>query len=167
MELENIVANTVYLKAREGRCFKPVNWRLSWDLFTSGKICQFRKCNIYSQYFSCMPVAMPYLCIFQTMINFLGGGGKRKGKSKKWKQILKFPHIITCMDIKNKIRKYSVVLLAQYFVNVWLSVAVHVHSITALCGLQQFNQTSGSFFAAVSDQMGVRISGMRFCCDEI
>ncbi|KAL8585963.1 G protein-coupled receptor kinase 5 [Nucella lapillus] len=48
MELENIVANTVYLKAREG------------------------------------------------------GGGKRKGKSKKWKQILKFPHITQCEDIKNK-----------------------------------------------------------------
>ncbi|ELT97717.1 hypothetical protein CAPTEDRAFT_149351 [Capitella teleta] len=49
MELENIVANTVYLKAREG------------------------------------------------------GGGKRKGKSKKWKQILRFPHISICLDIKNKI----------------------------------------------------------------
>ncbi|KAK3590168.1 hypothetical protein CHS0354_041222 [Potamilus streckersoni] len=48
MELENIVANTVYLKAREG------------------------------------------------------GGGKRKGKSKKWKQILKFPHISQCIDLKNK-----------------------------------------------------------------
>jgi G protein-coupled receptor kinase len=32
-----------------------------------------------------------------------GGGGKRKGKSKKWKQILKFPHISQCMDLKNKI----------------------------------------------------------------
>ncbi|XP_064629953.1 G protein-coupled receptor kinase 5-like isoform X2 [Lineus longissimus] len=49
MELENIVANTVYLKARQG------------------------------------------------------DGGKRKGKSKKWKQILRFPHISNCMDIKNKI----------------------------------------------------------------
>ncbi|XP_046372107.1 G protein-coupled receptor kinase 5-like [Haliotis rufescens] len=49
MELENIVANTVYLKAREG------------------------------------------------------GGGKRKGKSKKWKQILRFPHISQCMDMKTKI----------------------------------------------------------------
>ncbi|XP_014662760.1 PREDICTED: G protein-coupled receptor kinase 5-like isoform X2 [Priapulus caudatus] len=48
MELENIVANTVYLKAREG-------------------------------------------------------GGKRKGKSKKWKQILKFPHFSQCQDIRNKI----------------------------------------------------------------
>lgn len=46
MELENIVANTVYIKAREG---------------------------------------------------------KRKGKSKKWKQILKFPHISTCIHLKNTI----------------------------------------------------------------
>ncbi len=38
---------------------------------------------------------------------FAGGGGKRKGKSKKWKQILKFPHISFCMDIKNKIRKFD------------------------------------------------------------
>lgn len=44
MELENIVANTVLLKAREG------------------------------------------------------GGGKRKGKSKKWKEILKFPHINLCEE---------------------------------------------------------------------
>lgn len=49
MELENIVANTVYIKAREG------------------------------------------------------GGGKRKGKSRKWKEILQFPHISQCLDIKNKI----------------------------------------------------------------
>uniref|UniRef100_A0A4X1SWX1 G protein-coupled receptor kinase 5 n=1 Tax=Sus scrofa TaxID=9823 RepID=A0A4X1SWX1_PIG len=46
MELENIVANTVLLKAREG------------------------------------------------------GGGKRKGKSKKWKEILKFPHISQCEDLR-------------------------------------------------------------------
>ncbi|XP_071947210.1 G protein-coupled receptor kinase 5-like [Antedon mediterranea] len=45
MELENIVANTVYLKAREGN------------------------------------------------------GGKRKGRSKKWKQILKFPHISLCQNV--------------------------------------------------------------------
>lgn len=48
MELENIVANTVYLKAREG-------------------------------------------------------GGKRKGKSKKWKALLQFPHISQCLDQKEKI----------------------------------------------------------------
>ncbi|XP_066880654.1 G protein-coupled receptor kinase 5 isoform X3 [Kogia breviceps] len=49
MELENIVANTVLLKAREG------------------------------------------------------GGGKRKGKSKKWKEILKFPHVSQCEDLRRTI----------------------------------------------------------------
>ncbi|XP_029767226.1 G protein-coupled receptor kinase 5 [Terrapene carolina triunguis] len=51
MELENIVANTVLLKAREG------------------------------------------------------GGGKRKGKSKKWKEILKFPHISLCEDLRRTIER--------------------------------------------------------------
>ncbi|XP_052251559.1 G protein-coupled receptor kinase 5-like isoform X3 [Dreissena polymorpha] len=60
MELENIVANTVYLKAREG------------------------------------------------------GGGKRKGKSKKWKQILKFPHISQCMDLKSKLSlTYKYIVTSQ------------------------------------------------------
>ncbi|XP_044743416.1 G protein-coupled receptor kinase 2 isoform X2 [Chrysoperla carnea] len=49
MELENIVANTVYLKAREG------------------------------------------------------GTDSNKGKSKKWRKILQFPHISQCIDLKNKI----------------------------------------------------------------
>ncbi|KAB5567914.1 hypothetical protein PHYPO_G00238270 [Pangasianodon hypophthalmus] len=54
MELENIVANTVLLKAREG------------------------------------------------------GGGKRKGRSKKWREILRFPHISQCMELsKNIERDYS------------------------------------------------------------
>ncbi|XP_019865295.1 G protein-coupled receptor kinase 2 [Aethina tumida] len=49
MELENIVANTVYLKAREG------------------------------------------------------GSDSNKGKSKKWRKILQFPHISQCIDFINKI----------------------------------------------------------------
>ncbi|XP_075240672.1 G protein-coupled receptor kinase 5-like isoform X2 [Convolutriloba macropyga] len=49
MELENIVANTVYLKAREG------------------------------------------------------GGGKRKGRSKKWQQIMQFPHISQCINLQHEI----------------------------------------------------------------
>uniref|UniRef100_T1JG55 G protein-coupled receptor kinase n=1 Tax=Strigamia maritima TaxID=126957 RepID=T1JG55_STRMM len=49
MELENIVANSVYLKAREG------------------------------------------------------GADSNKGKSKKWKKLLQFPHISQCIDMKNKI----------------------------------------------------------------
>ncbi|KAJ7993955.1 hypothetical protein DPEC_G00260040 [Dallia pectoralis] len=51
MELENIVANTVLLKAREG------------------------------------------------------GGGKRKGRSKKWKEILRFPHIRQCTELSNTIER--------------------------------------------------------------
>ncbi|XP_036384810.1 G protein-coupled receptor kinase 5-like isoform X2 [Megalops cyprinoides] len=51
MELENIVANTVLLKAREG------------------------------------------------------GGGKRKGRSRKWKEILRFPHISQCMELGNSIER--------------------------------------------------------------
>ncbi|XP_068776577.1 G protein-coupled receptor kinase 5-like isoform X3 [Struthio camelus] len=51
MELENIVANTVLLKAREG------------------------------------------------------GGGKRKGRSKKWKEILRFPHISQCDELRKGLEK--------------------------------------------------------------
>ncbi|XP_073478463.1 G protein-coupled receptor kinase 5-like [Aquarana catesbeiana] len=51
MELENIVANTVLLKAREG------------------------------------------------------GGGKRKGRSKKWKEILKFPHISQCEELRKQVER--------------------------------------------------------------
>ncbi|KAL4635995.1 G protein-coupled receptor kinase 5-like isoform X1 [Arapaima gigas] len=51
MDLENIVANTVLLKAREG------------------------------------------------------GGGKRKGRSKKWREILRFPHISQCVELRNSIER--------------------------------------------------------------
>ncbi|XP_032869592.1 G protein-coupled receptor kinase 5-like [Amblyraja radiata] len=51
MELENIVANTVLLKAREG------------------------------------------------------GGGKRKGRSKKWKEILRFPQISQCEDLRKVLER--------------------------------------------------------------
>ncbi|XP_072487279.1 G protein-coupled receptor kinase 6 isoform X5 [Notamacropus eugenii] len=51
MELENIVANTVLLKAREG------------------------------------------------------GGGNRKGKSKKWRQMLQFPHISLCEDLRQSVER--------------------------------------------------------------
>ncbi|XP_075767159.1 G protein-coupled receptor kinase 5-like isoform X2 [Pelodiscus sinensis] len=51
MELENIVANTVLLKAREG------------------------------------------------------GGGKRKGRSKKWREILRFPHISQCDDLRKGLER--------------------------------------------------------------
>uniref|UniRef100_A0A3Q3DJ13 G protein-coupled receptor kinase n=1 Tax=Hippocampus comes TaxID=109280 RepID=A0A3Q3DJ13_HIPCM len=34
-----------------------------------------------------------------------GGGGKRKGRSKKWKEILRFPHISQCTELGNSIVK--------------------------------------------------------------
>jgi len=41
--------------------------------------------------------------IFSGPFPFAGGGDSNKGKSKKWKKILQFPHISICMDIKEKI----------------------------------------------------------------
>lgn len=35
-----------------------------------------------------------------------GGGGKRKGRSKKWKEILRFPHISQCTELGNSIGKW-------------------------------------------------------------
>lgn len=29
-----------------------------------------------------------------------GGGGNRKGKSKKWKQLLQFPHVSLCEELR-------------------------------------------------------------------
>uniref|UniRef100_A0A3Q3N6U3 G protein-coupled receptor kinase n=1 Tax=Labrus bergylta TaxID=56723 RepID=A0A3Q3N6U3_9LABR len=34
-----------------------------------------------------------------------GGGGKRKGRSKKWKEILRFPHISQCSELGNSIER--------------------------------------------------------------
>ncbi|XP_038944748.1 G protein-coupled receptor kinase 5 isoform X5 [Rattus norvegicus] len=70
MELENIVANTVLLKAREDYC---------------------QTCS------SPTPGSNP------AGKRHVGGGGKRKGKSKKWKEILKFPHISQCEDLRRTI----------------------------------------------------------------
>lgn len=71
MELENIVANTVYLKAREG---------MLQDIFSLLKSYNF-----------------PHF--------IEGGSDSNKGKSKKWRKILQFPHISQCIDLKNRIGK--------------------------------------------------------------
>uniref|UniRef100_A0A8C6V2U6 G protein-coupled receptor kinase n=1 Tax=Neogobius melanostomus TaxID=47308 RepID=A0A8C6V2U6_9GOBI len=90
MELENIVANTVLLKAREG------------------------------------------------------GGGKRKGRSKKWKEILRFPHISQCVDLCSTIeRDYAGIcdkqpigrLLFRLFCETRpkLQRCIHVNRTSVLC----------------------------------
>ncbi|KAM4704404.1 LOW QUALITY PROTEIN: G protein-coupled receptor kinase 5 [Rhinophrynus dorsalis] len=86
MELENIVANTVLLKAREG------------------------------------------------------GGGKRKGKSKKWKDILKFPHISQCEELRrnterdyyNLCEKQPIGLLFRRFCEVQPELECLIHFLDAV-----------------------------------
>ena len=70
MELENIVANTVYIKARTGNLpFFSIFFNIEWFI------------NIF----------------------WLGEGGKNKGRSKKWKQMLKLSDIGECLSIKNEL----------------------------------------------------------------
>uniref|UniRef100_A0A8C9TXD7 G protein-coupled receptor kinase n=1 Tax=Scleropages formosus TaxID=113540 RepID=A0A8C9TXD7_SCLFO len=43
-----------------------------------------------------------------------GGGGKRKGRSKKWREILRFPHISQCVELRSSIeRDYSSLCVKQ------------------------------------------------------
>lgn len=39
---------------------------------------------------------------------FPGGGGNRKGKSKKWRQMLQFPHISECEELRRTIGELSI-----------------------------------------------------------
>jgi len=39
--------------------------------------------------------------------SFAGGGGNRKGKSKKWKQMLQFPHISLCEELRQTIGTHN------------------------------------------------------------
>uniref|UniRef100_A0A671VU98 G protein-coupled receptor kinase n=1 Tax=Sparus aurata TaxID=8175 RepID=A0A671VU98_SPAAU len=39
----------------------------------------------------------------KNMFSYKSGGGKRKGRSKKWKEILRFPHISQCTELGNSI----------------------------------------------------------------
>lgn len=45
-------------------------------------------------------------CYFRFFL-FLGGTDSNKGKSKKWKKILQFPHISQCVEFKPLIGKLS------------------------------------------------------------
>ena len=70
--------------------------------------------NLYKSYNNfpptfqyCLSLNVFIAVVTDDTFSFSGGGGKRKGKSKKWKQILKFPHISQCIDLKSKLRKFS------------------------------------------------------------
>ena len=60
---------------------------------------------------SLLTVCIRYYLVFPHVLNvpfiwlinhcsFAGGGGNRKGKSKKWKQMLQFPHISLCEELR-------------------------------------------------------------------
>lgn len=58
-----------------------------------------------------------------------GGGGKRKGRSKKWKEILRFPHISQCTELGNSIGTCLCVLLCV----VTCSVCLYVSYVKSGC----------------------------------
>ena len=41
--------------------------------------------------------------LLHVLVLVSGSGGKRKGRSKKWQQIMQFPHITQCLDLQNQI----------------------------------------------------------------
>lgn len=53
---------------------------------------------------------------FFCVVCFLGGSDSNKGKSKKWRKILQFPHISQCIHLKEKIGKFH---LMFSFINFW------------------------------------------------
>lgn len=48
---------------------------------------------------------------------FLGGTDSNKGKSKKWKKILQFPHISQCVDLKPLIGMLQNLIMPLLFRN--------------------------------------------------
>lgn len=46
------------------------------------------------------------------LIALAGGGGNRKGKSKKWRQMLQFPHISQCEELRLSLGEAGVELPA-------------------------------------------------------
>jgi hypothetical protein len=51
-------------------------------------------------------MAFSYL-MFSPIFILSGGSDSNKGKSKKWRKILQFPHISQCIDLKSKIGEYA------------------------------------------------------------
>jgi hypothetical protein len=58
------------------------------------------------------PVGM--ITYIKLSVLVVGGADSNKGKSKKWRKILQFPHISQCIDLKNKIGKFDSDLLQKY-----------------------------------------------------
>lgn len=60
--------------------------------------------DIYNNYSQCNTFETNFpLCFHQ----FAGGSDSNKGKSKKWRKILQFPHISQCIHLKDKLGKLT------------------------------------------------------------
>lgn len=133
MELENIVANTVYLKAREGESVKfdalLASFMAEFTLAMCFCCCccccwhepvsvdasasTFLVLNRITMYLSasarCDTFHLSRFLVFRRFVHcmrWLGGSDSNKGKSKKWRKILQFPHISQCIHLKAKIGTY-------------------------------------------------------------
>lgn len=76
-------------------------------------------CHIQLLIIIILPVSLFILlltnsCSFPPLLIFTGGGGKGKGRSKKWRQILKFPHILECEFLRD--------LIGESFFHIFLIV---------------------------------------------
>jgi len=46
---------------------------------------------------------------------WIGGGDSNKGKSKKWRKILQFPHISQCIGLKDKLGESVIIEVTKTF----------------------------------------------------
>lgn len=55
-------------------------------------------------------IIIAQLTMFPLYLLFAGGSDSNKGKSKKWRKILQFPHISQCIHLKDKIGKWPLII---------------------------------------------------------
>lgn len=131
MEIENIVANTVYIKARESELllvFASSKQQLGRDvityrLFTTN---QQKRCEFSRALSTCM-CGGGGICLMTHSVNSRraspafslftsAGGGQKKGKSKKWKNYLQFPHYTECLPLRSEIDvRYVFTVFIRFF----------------------------------------------------
>lgn len=77
-----------------------------------------------------------------------GGGDSNKGKSKKWKKILQFPHITECLDLKDRIGNAPLTLylvLLPSFTKFYLVSPTFTDFYRVLYSFTNFYRVSFSF----------------------
>lgn len=71
-----------------------------WSHVTAGAGGGRKACVVFFVFFEHSPP-----CLSCKSVLLAGGGGNRKGKSKKWKQMLQFPHISMCEELRQNTGK--------------------------------------------------------------